>query len=1025
MLSLVPLALGLSTLFHPVSARRSQCSARSRSTVLSYPTDGPDDPTGTGQPPETTTAPPVKRAVVNTCSNGNFAGYDPNWRNGIYGFNSTGDVMLLQQYGYQGDGSEEAGCVQMAAGPGRKRQVSDTWDASLEQFFPYLEPDTSYTIRIWYTILSSSVEGACRINGYYGDTLFDSTDPFPLVTDAVVGQSPWYEFLTTAGVTTSEGGFTQPPVTVTTDNDPVSTSTEEESSQDSGTTAEPTAEPTSTDDGGAVTTTTSDGESSPTTTPDSVCVAATGPPALGKGCGLRRALTTNYYQRVGPDEITQAACAAACHNDANCQSFAWGPWYTDSTGVTAKGCANACFLWSTGFEAASASTSTTDLLGFDRSCIAEVDCATQPSGEACLNLSYSRPCSQAMGKPKSCALPMHTVMLASLCGSNGCRDLCAQYPSCKSFSGGFGSWYECKLYSEPMSQVMEAGGSVLFTDMDCFECTPDAPSVKYLPQLADPTNMPAFDCTVPASTSTSTSPPSSTATETETETETPATATETDSPTATPTSTGCQTGQTCSAVLLAPASASCGNRGDVVYDAWSCSAFAHDSAQNSCVFIGAKLSAAGFTASSTSNRVWYDRECFECTTCQDTPSSASSAPTQSTTTTPTSDCPLDWGQGCTLATTTPADTLCRVVGSPMEEAYAVPLDIFPYQDNFWQCAALCTQQFGCRAFAHDPATQVCAMISRRLSAAEFTTGASYDLTWYDMDCFKCTDCQEVPPMPTPSAETTPSTSDISSTSSASSTSSPPAETTSCTVPTPFLSETTLCGMPGSAGNQVQSAALQNYVIKPVENLAACALVCLEREDCLSFSYIAESRVCYPYRAGLANLGLSYFGLHGRHYARVAIMIYRNHDAVFPKPALINWHGSGFVFPSLSIDHEYCSQIAQKAGIFVLDADYRKSPEHPYPAPVEDVEDVLAWVGEQSTFIDASRLAVSGFSAGAVLAFVAASVLRSSYPKLNIRAALGVYPGTDLATDPQTRIIPAPVQPIPPKVLDIFLTRTRR
>lgn len=139
----------------------------------------------------------------------------------------------------------------------------------------------------------------------------------------------------------------------------------------------------------------------------------------------------------------------------------------------------------------------------------------------------------------------------------------------------------------------------------------------------------------------------------------------------------------------------------------------------------------------------------------------------------------------------------------------------------------------------------------------------------------------------------------------------------------------------------------------------------------------------------------------------------------PKPALINWHGSGFVFPSLSLDHEYCSRIAQKAGIFVLDADYRKAPEHPYPAPVEDVEDVFAWVGEQSAAIDASRLAVSGFSAGGVLAFVAASVLRSSYPRLNIRAALGVYPGTDLATDPQTRIIPEPVQPIPPKVLDIF------
>ncbi|PKS05688.1 hypothetical protein jhhlp_002784 [Lomentospora prolificans] len=137
------------------------------------------------------------------------------------------------------------------------------------------------------------------------------------------------------------------------------------------------------------------------------------------------------------------------------------------------------------------------------------------------------------------------------------------------------------------------------------------------------------------------------------------------------------------------------------------------------------------------------------------------------------------------------------------------------------------------------------------------------------------------------------------------------------------------------------------------------------------------------------------------------------------PVLINWHGSGFVNLALGLDHEYCSYIARTNNMLVLDADYRKAPENPWPAPVEDMEDVLAWVSEQQATMDLSRVALSGFSSGGFLALIAASSLRTNYPKLNIQAVVTIYAGTDIAADNKTKTVPHPVRAIPPWVLDIF------
>ncbi|RYC64867.1 hypothetical protein CHU98_g1342 [Xylaria longipes] len=140
----------------------------------------------------------------------------------------------------------------------------------------------------------------------------------------------------------------------------------------------------------------------------------------------------------------------------------------------------------------------------------------------------------------------------------------------------------------------------------------------------------------------------------------------------------------------------------------------------------------------------------------------------------------------------------------------------------------------------------------------------------------------------------------------------------------------------------------------------------------------------------------------------------------PLPVLVNWHGSGFIMPYLGSDALFCSRVAQAAGIAVLDVDYRKGPETPYPGAVNDAEDTLLWIASQNRRFDSTRIAVSGFSAGGNLALVAATKLRKELAgAINISAALLMYPLINLAAPPETKSVPKPIRPIPPWLLRLF------
>jgi len=114
-----------------------------------------------------------------------------------------------------------------------------------------------------------------------------------------------------------------------------------------------------------------------------------------------------------------------------------------------------------------------------------------------------------------------------------------------------------------------------------------------------------------------------------------------------------------------------------------------------------------------------------------------------------------------------------------------------------------------------------------------------------------------------------------------------------------------------------------------------------------------------------------------------------------RPALVYFHGGGFVFGNLDTHDGVCRALAKESGAVVISVDYRLSPEHKFPAAVEDSHAVTAWVAAnaEKLGIDGCRIGVGGDSAGGNLATVVAMRCRDAGgPKL--ASQLLIYPVTD-------------------------------
>jgi acetyl esterase len=127
---------------------------------------------------------------------------------------------------------------------------------------------------------------------------------------------------------------------------------------------------------------------------------------------------------------------------------------------------------------------------------------------------------------------------------------------------------------------------------------------------------------------------------------------------------------------------------------------------------------------------------------------------------------------------------------------------------------------------------------------------------------------------------------------------------------------------------------------------------------------------------------------------VRIRIYRP-EAGGPVPALLYFHGGGWVVGDLESHDHVCRAIARRAPALVVSVDYRLSPETAFPGPLDDCETALRWTASHAGEFGGTpdRIAVGGDSAGANLAAGLALRLRDrGGPAIALQ--LLIYPVTD-------------------------------
>jgi len=127
---------------------------------------------------------------------------------------------------------------------------------------------------------------------------------------------------------------------------------------------------------------------------------------------------------------------------------------------------------------------------------------------------------------------------------------------------------------------------------------------------------------------------------------------------------------------------------------------------------------------------------------------------------------------------------------------------------------------------------------------------------------------------------------------------------------------------------------------------------------------------------------------------IAVRVYRPVKTEI-LPALIFFHGGGFVICNLDTHDRLCRSLAKASGCAVISVDYRLAPEHKYPAAVDDAYAATQYLAEHAAEfgIDPNRIAVGGDSAGGNLAAVVSLLARDRRgPRLKFQ--LLIYPLVD-------------------------------
>jgi acetyl esterase/lipase len=113
------------------------------------------------------------------------------------------------------------------------------------------------------------------------------------------------------------------------------------------------------------------------------------------------------------------------------------------------------------------------------------------------------------------------------------------------------------------------------------------------------------------------------------------------------------------------------------------------------------------------------------------------------------------------------------------------------------------------------------------------------------------------------------------------------------------------------------------------------------------------------------------------------------------PVALYVHGGGWVFHDLETHDSFCRELAHRTGWALLAVDYRRSPEHPHPAPVDDVEAAARWLRDEARGLRLSTEMVAGIGDSSGANLLAGLTVRASGL---LDALVLMYPPVDAAAE---------------------------
>lgn len=128
-------------------------------------------------------------------------------------------------------------------------------------------------------------------------------------------------------------------------------------------------------------------------------------------------------------------------------------------------------------------------------------------------------------------------------------------------------------------------------------------------------------------------------------------------------------------------------------------------------------------------------------------------------------------------------------------------------------------------------------------------------------------------------------------------------------------------------------------------------------------------------------------------ADIPLRLYDARETREAGPVIMFYHGGGYVIGDLDSHHSLCTEIAMQMDLPVVAVDYRRAPEHPFPAAVDDCEAAARWAASSPAELarPATGLVLMGDSAGGNASIVTAQALAENAAEVPVVLQVPLFP----------------------------------